>query len=311
MKILRFILIINAAILLCACNKEIGLTPGFEEFDVTVKSGTYKVGDTVKFNIDGNPDLITFYSGELYKEYAFREERKINLNDAIFSFSTANPPNNPAQTDQFSVLYSTDFNGDYNNFKSVSSAKWTDITSSFKLGTTTTVVASGNLKMSDFVVPGKPLYVAFKYITHPISATAKPRPWYISNVTMLGNSVYGTHLLGDMVTAEFRLIEKNPELPNLSLMSKTRLTLDGYSYIDINDPNPGTETWIVSKAFNFEELDNGRDKPLAIKGNQDPQVDFYGYVYQNPGTYKVTFVASNVNVDGSKRKVVELDIKVE
>jgi len=61
-------------LLLCAtaaCNKKKVYPLGF---DVTTAKASYAVGDTVNFVFSGNPDLITFYSGEQGSRYANRND---------------------------------------------------------------------------------------------------------------------------------------------------------------------------------------------------------------------------------------------
>ncbi len=45
---------------LCACKTESVVAPAFE---VSVPQSSYRVGDTVTFLFDGNPDFIIFYPG--------------------------------------------------------------------------------------------------------------------------------------------------------------------------------------------------------------------------------------------------------
>lgn len=59
-------------LLLSACNKKEVAAPGFgvtTEKNVT----TFKAGDEVNFLFSGNPDYITFYSGEAGHMYEFRD----------------------------------------------------------------------------------------------------------------------------------------------------------------------------------------------------------------------------------------------
>jgi hypothetical protein len=313
-KIIQYILSCTCLLLIGACSKDINLTPGLEQFNVVSTSVKYKVGDTIKFNFEGNPDLISFYSGELYHQYDYKEGRKINLENLVFSFSSANPPITPpaAQPMQLSVFASTDFNGNYSSYESVKSATWTDISSQFKYGTSATYVASGAVNFSDLVVAGKPLYIGFKYTTRPIETNGAVRPWYINNIKLVGNSEFGEHLIGDLITSDFRLIEQKPDVvTTLSSLASSRITLLGYELKEANDPDPGTETWAISKGFNPVDLDNGPDVPFIIKGNEDPKVKTFNYMYGAPGNYKVYFVGANINIDNSLKKIIEINITIE
>ena len=79
-------LIIIVTTLLGGCQKEEVITP---KFDVTSEipfwSGKHavKVNTEVKFLIDGKADFITFYSGELGKEYKYRDRTISSTNTPI------------------------------------------------------------------------------------------------------------------------------------------------------------------------------------------------------------------------------------
>ncbi|MEQ7801620.1 DUF5017 domain-containing protein [Pedobacter sp. ASV1-7] len=308
-------IILSAALLVFgACSKDIPLTPGLDQFNVTSSALTYKLGDTVKFSLVGNPDLISFYSGELYKQYEYKEGRDITLGEAELSFSSAYPPlaaGSPApQVNPLSVMLSTDFNGKYNSYENVDKATWTDITNKFVYGDNATYKASGKLDITNYIVPGKPLYLAYKYVTKPIAANGPARSWYVYNIELTSKSIYESHLLGNLISSEFKLVEKVPSVPSLSTYTTTRITLSPYRYVETTDPDPGTETWAISKAFNMEILDKGPDRPFIIKGNEDAKVTNFSHVYTEEGTYKVHFIGTNANVDGSDKKVIEMTIKV-
>jgi|DEB19_MinimDraft_2_1074335.scaffolds.fasta_scaffold98388_1 hypothetical protein len=69
-------LIIIGAFLLGSCQKEEVNTPKFDvASEIPFWSGNHsaKVNAEVKFLIDGKADFITFYSGELGKEYQYRD----------------------------------------------------------------------------------------------------------------------------------------------------------------------------------------------------------------------------------------------
>jgi hypothetical protein len=59
-------------LLLLACNKKEVLAP---DFNVTIAQGktTFKVGEQIDFTFSGNPNYITFYSGEAGRIYEFRD----------------------------------------------------------------------------------------------------------------------------------------------------------------------------------------------------------------------------------------------
>src|SRR5687767_11149132 len=107
--------LLSTLLLLTSCTKEIDLkvNRGTPDFEVALDAAnTYKAGEDVVFNFTGKAEMISFYSGELYREYDFRNGRTINISNPTLSFTSA--VTGGTQTNQLSILASTDFNGIYN-----------------------------------------------------------------------------------------------------------------------------------------------------------------------------------------------------
>jgi len=143
------------------------------------------------------------------------------------------------QTKQLSILASTDFNGDYSSLAKIKAATWTDITSRFALGTTATFKATGAKDISDLIVPGKPIYIAYKYVTNPQAVNGLACKWFIQTFAIkskatLPNTASVTPIvltLADQNSVGFRIIDENAaNNPALSVVSSTRLTLYGNEY---------------------------------------------------------------------------------
>lgn len=303
-----------ALLLLASCKKDIKLdvNRGTPDFNVALAPGnTFKVNEDVNFDFTGKADIISVYTGELYREYAYKDGRTIDITNPTMSFTSA--VTGGTQTNQLTVLVSTDFNGIYNDtlqppLKDIKAATWTDITSRFAYGTTATFLASGAKSLSDLVVAGKPLYIAFKYITQPQAVNGAARTWMIQTFSLTGTSTVGNLAMGDMTNSGFRIVEGSTSATTLSAVIPTRVTLQGNTFTPTNDPQ--TETWAVSKAFNSGVIDNGPDFPIAIKGVANPTVTRYTYKYTKAGTYKVYFVAINANSDEQKQVVRSMDITI-
>jgi hypothetical protein len=312
-KIIRNIVLGSAVVMLSACSKEIPLSPGLEQFNVTTAAKTYKLSETVRFQIEGNPDLISFFSGELYNDYEYKDGRTINIDKVDYSFSSANLVEAaPFQNNQLAVLISTDFNGNYSSIEHVNAATWTDITPQFTLSKTASYVTSGEYKISELAVPGKPLYIAFKNTIAPIRTNGKPRPWYLYQHKLNAVSEFGDHLIADYPGSNFQIVEQKPsEAKTTTTITSTRISLMPYDVSEDSAPDPGTETWAISRAFNLFDINSGPDRPLVIKGNEDAKLKTYDYTFTRPGNYKVYFIGSNVNVDNSAKKVIQLDITIE
>ena len=68
-----FLLLFFASVTFIRCKKDPVHAPDFE---VTIPRNTYSVGDTVNFEITGNPDFLIFFPGTPGKEY--KEGAKLN-----------------------------------------------------------------------------------------------------------------------------------------------------------------------------------------------------------------------------------------
>lgn len=312
----KLLYLILAGMIFCgSCKNELELTPGIEEFKVSTSSNVFKVNETVDFQLEGNPDIITFYSGELYNDYKFKEGRIIRMEQADLSFTTSIPTTLRPQENQFAVMASTDFNGDYSNYSNIAAATWVDITDRFTLATTITFTSSGVVDISDLIDPGRPLYIGFKYTTRSRAeindpAHERPRQWHMQSFTFTGNTIAGPILLGNMQNSGFNIIHQHPEIPSRTTTSATRISLFGHLMDSPTDPDIHTEIWAVSKPFETGDIDKGPDRPIAIKADQNPPLTTYPHRYEKAGDYKAYFIAKNVNVSKSEEVVREVDIKI-
>lgn len=340
MKTNIFILL---ALLSClACNTIIE-TP---DWNVRTASDQYNVGEEVYFEFQGNAQSISFYSGEPFREYAFREGRTLN-DFSGFNFSFASGVENGAQDDQISLLLSSDFTGDYSSVAALNSATWTDLTEQATWGENATFVGSGPISIPDGIDSDK-VYVAFRYTTRPQKDNGLARTWMIQNFLFESDEPFaGSPVrVSDHANAGFRIIDQYPEdAPSRSAATTSRVTMLGNIYKHPDDPifdpenpifdpenpmydpsssqyvpgavrpefvpynpsdpfnDPETETWAVSTAFDLTSVTLPPDRPIAVKGIRDNLADGYSYVFNNPGTYTVTFVAINA-FDHDIREVV-------
>lgn len=302
-------LLLPTLFIFTSCNSDIPLSLGIDEFGVSTEKNVYKIGEEVTFHLEGNADMITFYSGEIFHDYDFREGRIIQLDNASLSFTTSKPTVWKAQEDQLKLMLSTDFNGDCSDFSNIEAATWTDITHLFKLSTTISFIHSGVVDLSEYHVKDKPIYIAFRYILNTMDY-GRPGVWHFQNFSFSANSVLGPIVLGDMETAGFQIVDMHPDkAPSRSKQTKTRVTLQGYEQTE--DNNIYTETWAVSTGFYLNDIDRGPDKPLSIKNLESSSLTSFNYTYHEPGTYKAVFVATNANIDNFTRTAKEVVVTVE
>ena len=232
--------IVAAALLMASCEKPT-LEAEAPVFDVNTEKATYKVGETIKFMIiGGQTQNISFYSGELLKDYSSRTGRVIDVVGAGANLTFSSSVQLGAQADQVSLLASTNFAGDYSSLAKVKAATWVDITSRFKLGTSATLLTSGTVDISDLLLAGKPIYFAFRYNTKSQAISGVNRQWFIQSFTvnslkLLNNTLALT--IADQASAGFRIVDDlKDKAPALSSVTATRLTLQGNTYLTAGLP---------------------------------------------------------------------------
>jgi len=303
MKKIKYGYLMLMLALITSCTKEEEVAP---KFDVKAQTTTIKAGEEVTFSFSGDAKVISFYSGEFKNDYAFKDGRVLTMDAAKLLFTSR--VQFGTQPNQLRVLTSTNFNGEL-NLTALKSATWNDITNRFTYATTTTNVSSTEQDITDQIVDGKPLYLAFKYVSLPQTANGTNRTWTVSALTLNTQTAQGSALAVDQRTAAWTLVQSaNITDPSRSTVSSAgTLTLRGN-----NLPNPETEAeiWAVSKSLSLGSVDLGPDFAVPIKNVLDNPLDQYKYRFATPGTYKVVFVASNVSIYGNEPITREITITV-
>src|SRR5690606_35687267 len=116
-------------------------------FNVRPAAESFTLEEGATFEFEGTAGLISFYSGELYHDYEFKDGRIIEAGTFTLSFNTSVQYGN--QPDQLSVLVSSDFDGDYSSIENVRAATWSVITDRFALATNATYVESGAVDITE------------------------------------------------------------------------------------------------------------------------------------------------------------------
>ena len=309
-----------------SCQKDENVNP--PDFSVSTAKSTYKVGEPVIFNFDGNADMITFFSGEPGNAYEYINQDRYMSPNMVMSFSTTVSSSgafgypNPA----YAVpMYSTDFNGQYDQ-ASVEAATWHDLSPNFKLPTDLAQkVLSGEYDITHlFPADGSPLYIAYYYKVnkyyngHPAGTAYGRAQVQVSDFNIKGVTNVGEETVYDLYSAEWSLViganyETDPVVP-----AGNRPTLPEYpnkKYIFFNaDFRPQTddrEAWAISKPLHMpDQINTGPDYGTGIKGFSDPTMKSYQHVYNTAGTYTVTFLVSNANIDSRKESTQMLTINV-
>lgn len=297
--------LISVLLTVTSCTQKLEVSA--PEFNVTQKKITARAGEEVKFLFTGDPDLITFYSGEVLHDHSFAAGRIVKTNSLALSFRSN--VEFGKQPDQLSIMASADFNGGA-TFEDITAAKWTNITSRFVLGTNATYRPSGEANLSDLAVDGKPLFLAFRYVVKNPAVYGTGNIWRIQNFLLTAQTSIGPVSLGNMQNSGFRIYEQKRETaPCRSTISTTTLQLIAPALAD-STRTAETECWIVTKGFDTGDTDYGPDRPVAIKGYADPKMKESVYIYTIPGNYKAVFAAYNGNTAGRKEVIREVDVEI-
>ena len=277
-----------------ACNKKIDIKN--VDFNVTTDSASYKVGGIVNFYFSGNPDIITFYSGEPGSIYSNRN-RDTASGNITANFYTARLYGN--STKALSFLVSNDFTGIYDS-TNLTNATWTDISYRATFGTTSTAAASGTISLNDFVNPQQPLFLAFRYIGL-VGPGIKQSRWNVNsfnvNNTLADSTSYS---LANILSASWTAVS----ITNDSLDQKWII---GSTGLFINSSSVANEQWVVTKPLQCNSVvpDNG----VTIKGIST-QMSVYPYVFSKPGVYHIAFIGINSNAYGQNSVLRTLTITI-
>jgi len=328
--------IIAAFLLGCAaCNKDMAVRPVTFDVASAKNNGTattiFSTKDTVQFLFTGNPDMITYFSGEPGKNYDFRN-RVSAAGTPQLQFSTIRATG--TQSNSLSLLISTDFKGVATNTiygvltrdtattnANIAAATWTDITSRATLSTgATTAVPSGVIDLSDFLTQGKPVYIAFKYTATAgtiqnkwtVSALslnnmlADGTSYTIANlnapttaITNYGNATYGP---GWAVSYD---LAKNANKYAWTYTAGTSLVITGATTAAL--ATAPAEAWAVMGPVDLTRVTP--DVGTAIK-TISATLSSYPYNYTTAGTYNAVFTASNNTASATNAVVKKVTLTI-
>ncbi|MGV8090561.1 MAG: DUF5017 domain-containing protein [Mangrovibacterium sp.] len=281
-----------------------------DTFDVRVEKTTVNVGDTVVFEFLGNPDFITFYSGENGKKYENKDRTSVKGKSELnFTSLFANG----AQSNTLKLMVSSDFLGVESGAttSNISKANWTDISGRVAWSTGKST-ASGAIDLSDFAVNEKSVYIAFKYVAE--SGSIQPK-WTISNLTVSNVLADATYTLANL-TASTIANYGNSSLyspgwvagrvtGNVGWVIGTTLVITGAT--SVGAATSPSEAWTFTGPIDLNKVTV--DLGTYLKG-MDTRLDSYVYTYPAAGTYSATFVASANNVYGINEEVRIVELTV-
>ena len=310
MKKIIFLLAMASVFFTACTDKEIQAP---DDFTVSATAAAFKLSDTVRFNLTGNPDNILFYSGESGSEYDKRfnfysKEGKLVLNFSSQTRAGATLPRN------ISVLVSTNFNGKYDQ-DNVKAATWTNITNRAILPgnapSNNNDVASGEISLDDLKVEGKPMFIAFRYVSENPTTTAQ-RYWDMGRLELInkvpGNADY--FITPTIKGGMFQVVEftgsNNKWTINAGTATSHRLI---HTANVIN--NEADDDWVISRGFQVYQTHADVRNSINIKDITQNAIKTFAYKYSSRGTYKATFIAMNADKDTQKEIVKEVLVTIE
>ncbi len=257
------------------------------DFDVTTSTTSYKVGDTITFNISGDPQNIVFWSGMPGNVYEYRDRLFTTGNKLLVKFNTYQQF---GIRNNLSVLVSNNFNGTYDT-TNVKAATWTDITTRVSLSQGADQVQSGTVDMSEFTDGNKSATIAFRYITTSLITQNR---WVIRTFNADNQTPDGTVIpLANMTTAAWKAVSFQNPAAVWSITSAQLLLQGSTTALD--------DDWVLTKSFNPNAA--SPDKGVPIKNITTNLIKYVAAgVYTKPGTYKVVFEATNASYQNDKQE---------
>ncbi|MGC3978069.1 MAG: DUF5017 domain-containing protein [Paludibacteraceae bacterium] len=305
--------------LLISCQTENVEVP---EFQVSVDSTTYFIGDTVFFKLNGNSDLLLFYSGESGNAYEYANQDRIVAATASATFQTQNRSQSYTgadagalycQENQLKVKISTDFSGKYDS-ASIKNATWVDLTDKFSIGpvtcnSTSSYIAAGTVDLTNYLEDEKPFYFAFQYVNLPNKDHGNCNIWRFSSFGLTAVSDAGSATIATQTSALWTPVFMGPNWDHTRGYSTTSTAVTMRADPAFRDINQ--ELWCISDTLKLDKNINvGQDKAVGIKSLVDVPLTTYTHTFNKAGTYTVTFVAANSNIYGRKETVKQIEITV-
>ncbi|MFY7898692.1 MAG: DUF5017 domain-containing protein [Chitinophagaceae bacterium] len=282
-----------------ACVKDSMEQP---ELDITINKTTFSVGDTAKFKISGTPFNLVFYSGDVGNDYYSRNTYTATGGLSSMTFTTAltaTAGNSPATN--LKILVSNNFSGEYSKNK-ILEATWTDVTSQV------TVPGTATVDLNPFKVDGKPVYVAFRFLTE--DETKVQRQVTVSAFSLRTVFPSQTYINASNVYfggfASFDFAGETTSLWSIPITSNAN---NSFSHPLVAANSAKDDDWAISKAFNLNTVMPSTG--VALKNITSNPVLNHSYVFTKAGTYKMVFVASNNNMNDYKEVVKEFAVTVQ
>ena len=295
----KTIILTAALIAFCACEHDIVRET---DFNVTLdKENTYKVGEPVRFNFEGEVDNIIFYSGETGSQYKYKDRYSVPAEDVIAANLDMDFQARYGVAGALEIWVSKSFEGlngedgtaDRATIKAMVDGGmqgWTKL--DYQEGASTKWTEQA-FDLSEYA---ENFCIAFHWC--PPQKDQTQRTYWINGKLAL--DLAGTEpTMMDISELGFTTVMMNEEIEDPYKKNA------GNGSIILNNPGTGAlifqgvnanvlpyclDGWAISKPAPLNRVAN--DKATVIKNMQNYMTS-YEYTWNKPGTYNVTFVGSN------------------
>ena len=291
-------------------------------------------GQPVVFNLAGDPDNITFFSGETGQQYIYRDRDQVDpeeIESSTLSFSVWFQYGTAKASANVLKMYISDaFPGlSKNNFAADSALvrdyQWNDLVDQSLLpqkpGSASAAIKF-DVDLKTYL--GKRFAIAINYEGHDNSA-AQPRVNFegmrIDNVMKDGttSTLYAGNFGFTPINMQCHLnlkdqtgMKTNREYGTVTnnVSGIWNMVKAGTGTFDIHSSGVGAPlkySWLVSDLIMANASSPDMGTPIK---NITQRLDTYTYIYNKVGTYTATFVATNSNHQQQTRVVREVKVKV-
>lgn len=275
-------------------------------FDVQVDSLTYGINQPIHFRVSGSADRVTFYSGDVGRNYEYKDRISVKGKPQIqFTSLRQYGVNTTAADTTLRVLVSTNFANEMSLVR-IEAATWTDISSRATLSngpaTATVFVPSGVIDLSDFVKPDSPLYIAFKF--QDIRSAVSQRTWTIKDIK-IDTKLDDGSLVPIATSANLNWGVLNISgVPTWSYTT-AQIAMGGGAANSVDNID-----WIVSQPLFLDRVK--RDGGVSIRNNVKSLLTDYTFPgYTKPGTYTVVFEAYNATQWDNKQTLKKITLTIK
>ena len=290
------------------------------DYNVTLDpANTYLAGDPVKFNFTGNVDNLVFYSGETGSQYIYKDRFSVPIEDVISANLHLDIQARYGDAGALEIYVSKDFagingtddpDGDRAAVKAMVEAGmpgWVKL--DYQEGASTKWTAQ-DFNMTEYL---DNLSIAFHGCPKAIDKTQRTY-WINGKVSLeMAGTPPSTMTLTDlgfkslMMNEEVDAYKKNAGNGSIRFDNATNAGEINFQGVGANVLAYAIDGWVFTTPRPLNKVAN--DKGTVVKDLQN-YLHEYSYTWDEPGTYKVTFVGRNENYMASSEDIQEFTITI-